>query len=532
MTYKTKILVVDDRPANITALTHLISKPDVEILSATSGNDALALILNHDFALALIDVQMPVISGLELARLMRGADRSKNIPIIFVTASQRSYSDIFDGYDKGAVDYLLKPLDPHMVRSKVRVFVELDHKTRQLQQKLQEVEALKDIAEAANEAKSRFLANMSHEIRTPLGAVLGFSELLNMSSEKLDEEQLHSVSSIIRNGKQLLQLIESILDLSKIEADRIEIEKLPVSLSELVTDLNAAHAHVASEKGIKFSISFTGKVPKTIKSDPVRLRQILNNLIANAIKFTEKGHVNVLIGLTVHERASQKLSFTIEDTGCGLAQHEVDKIFQPFTQADSSTTRKFGGTGLGLGIARQLAVLLGGNVELVKSAPLQGSVFRATVDPGPLQAIELVQLVDDYKSSSIGDDASTKKGALSGIRILVVDDAPDNRKIIGRFLELAGAQVDLAADAAEGVHKALTNFYDVILMDIQMPGIDGYEAAHLLREKKYKRPIIALTAHAMKEELERCLNSGFSRYLSKPITLPGLVEGITQTLKE
>lgn len=519
----TKILLVDDRPENILALRSLIAANDVEVLAASSGNDALALLLDHDVALALVDVQMPEMSGIELARLMRLAERSRSIPIIFVTASQVSDRQIFEGYDKGAVDYLLKPLDPHVVRSKVRVFVDLDQKTKALKQKSEaleqkvlELEASHEAAEAANRVKSRFLANMSHEIRTPLGAVLGYADLLRYPSGS-KEDRDNCIAAIARNGELLQKIIDDVLDLAKIEADRIDAEFADIELSDFLADVQGIHAHRTNSKNVTFKLEATGMLPRTFRSDSLRLKQILNNIISNAVKFTEQGSVCVRVTFTP-EKNTGRLRFEIEDTGVGLSPSEAGRLFQPFMQADSSTTRRFGGTGLGLVISKRLAHLLGGDLVLTESRPGAGSCFAVYVDTGPVSENALVT-ADEILASQ----QRTRAGSLppnirlDGRRILVADDTPDNRLLIRRILLQAGASVDTVENGKEAVQKATTALYDAILMDIQMPVMDGYEATRQLRRSGFSNVIIALTAHAMKEELVRCMDAGCNLHLTKPI---------------
>lgn len=530
--YRTKVLIVDDNPANIVALTNLIEAPDVEVLSATSSNDALALLLDHRVALALLDVQMPIVSGFELARLMRSSERSKSTPIIFVTASQRSQADIFEGYEKGAVDYLLKPLDPHIVRTKVRIFIDLDQKSRALELRLAEVQALRETAETANRAKSIFLANMSHEIRTPLGAIIGFAELLSLSTNvQAGSDEKNYLSAIMRNGKLLQGLIDNILDLSKIEAESVQVERVHVPLGEIIRDLKAVHSQRATAKGITFEIAPKSAVPSSISTDPVLLKQVLNNLVGNAVKFTTSGGVRVGIRLG-EANGKDVLEFIIKDSGCGLTPEDAEKIFQPFSQAESSIKRRFGGTGLGLTISRKLARLLGGEVELVASSPAMGSTFIVKIDPGTVDRTMLIEPKEMARPHEVRETNSENPEVLKGINVLVVDDVVDNRKLIRRFLELAGAKVEVATNGLEAIETAVKNFYDVIVMDIQMPELDGYGATARLRQQNYTRPIIALTAHAMKEEMERCLKVGFNQYLSKPVLRHDLITQILRLSQE
>jgi signal transduction histidine kinase len=522
---KTKILLVDDRRENLVALENIIQRPDVDILKAQSAADALALLLEHEFALALIDVQMPDMNGFELAQLMRSAARSRYIPIIFVTASESDNHHIFEGYEHGAVDYLLKPLIAPIVRSKVSIFVELHQKNGTLKQKLKEVETLREAAESASRAKSNFLANMSHEIRTPLGAVLGFAELLRIKDQSPDDRD-HCINAITRNGQLLLQLLDDILDLSKIEADRIEVDRAPISMADLLQDIKTVHEHKANEKGISLRIETEGRLPREISTDILRLKQILYNIVGNSLKFTERGEILVRVGYDPR-RHDGNLIFQITDSGCGLSDAEAGRIFQPFMQADGSSTRRFGGSGLGLIISKRLAALLGGDVVLIESRPGLGSTFQVSCDPGPIDHSQLVEgeflLKKEHGKAGGSVDAGMR---LDDLRVLVVDDSPDNRNLLSRIIGRFGAMVDTASDGSEAVTKALAGDFDVVLMDIQMPGTDGLEATAQLRRLGYRKPILALTAHAMKEEQGRCLKAGCDAHLSKPVNFKNLVKSI------
>jgi signal transduction histidine kinase len=522
---KTKILLVDDRRENLVALENIIHRPDVEILKAQSASDALVLLLDHEFALALIDVQMPDMNGFELAQVMRSAARSRDIPIIFVTASESDNHHIFEGYEHGAVDYLLKPLIAPIVRSKVSIFVDLHQKTVALMQKLNEVETLREAAETASRAKSNFLANMSHEIRTPLGAVLGFAELLRIKDQSVDDRD-QCINAITRNGQLLLQLLDDILDLSKIEADNIEVDRAPISLAELLQDIKAVHEHKASEKGIVLKILTEGRLPREISTDILRLKQILYNIVGNSLKFTDRGEIRVQVSYQP-QRYGGGLLFQVTDTGCGLSDAEAGRIFQPFMQADGSSTRRFGGSGLGLIISKRLATLLGGDVVLVESQQGLGSTFQVSCDPGPITDAELVEGEFLLKKENAKATNSLEPGLrLDDLRILVVDDSADNRNLLSRVIGRCGAFVETASDGSEAVTKALAGNFDVVLMDIQMPGTDGLEATAQLRREGYRKPILALTAHAMKEEQSRCLSAGCDAHLSKPVNFRNLVKSI------
>jgi PAS domain S-box-containing protein len=359
----------------------------------------------------------------------------------------------------------------------------------------------KSAAEGANAAKSAFLANMSHEIRTPLGAIMGFVEL--MKKKRLKPEELETYLNIIsRNSGQLVRIIDDILDLSKVEAGHMLIEKINFNLSDLISDFASLISFKATEKGISFEVRTDSSIPEHVYSDPTRIRQVLNNIVGNAIKFTHQGSIDLLVSYS-----DEQLEFTVTDTGVGMSPDEAEKVFQAFAQADVSTTRKFGGTGLGLVLTQNLCALLDGDFVLVQTVPQKGSVFRACV-----RAPKSDQIAKSLTSTTLNESL-----ALEGAKILVVDDSADNRTLISLTLTEMGATVDLAIDGEEGASKALSSYYDIVLMDLQMPVLDGHSAIKRLRENHYTRPIIALTAHAMREEREKCLTSGFDGFLSKPL---------------
>lgn len=385
-----------------------------------------------------------------------------------------------------------------------------------------ELSRAKEAAEVANATKSAFLANMSHEIRTPLGAVLGFSELL-LGDEMTPSERVNSFEIIKRNGRLLSNIINDILDLSKVEAGRLDFEKTEVSFAEIMKELSSVLNLEAVEKGIELSVTSVGTLPNHIKTDPLRLRQILFNIVGNAIKFTNRGSVNVKVKLVADAAGTTKLGFVISDTGEGIKPEEVERLFKPFSQADVSTTRKFGGTGLGLALSKKLANALGGDVVLTESIPGKGSTFTVTIDPGFSEQV-LFQGSEPSVTSIWQTSQWEPKTSLSQLKILLVDDSIDNQILIKKILKLAGANVETASNGKEGVEKALTGNFSVVLMDLQMPEMDGYEATKLLRSKGFDKPIIALTAHAMKEERIHSLKSGFDNHLTKPIDNVELVK--------
>ncbi|MCH8966176.1 MAG: CHASE3 domain-containing protein [Planctomycetes bacterium] len=379
-----------------------------------------------------------------------------------------------------------------------------------------------EAAEGANLAKSEFLANMSHEIRTPMTAILGFAENL-LDADQSDSEKLNCVHTIRRNGEYLLSLINDILDLSKIEAGKMTVEHTDCHPCGVVAEVASLMRVRADAKGLPFTIEYIGAIPATIQSDPTRLRQILINLIGNAIKFTEVGAVR-LVTRFVDDGDAQCLQFDVIDTGRGMTRQQVAKLFQPFMQADTSTTRKFGGTGLGLTISKRFAALLGGDVTVPATELGVGTTFRASIATGSLAGVKMLE--DPISATDVASKSKAvsqvSAADLRGYRILLAEDGPDNQRLISLVLKNAGAHVDLAENGKIAIDKVLAALkgdqpYDVILMDMQMPVLDGYAATTLLREQNYTGPIIALTAHAMAGDREKCVKAGCDDYTTKPI---------------
>ena len=380
-------------------------------------------------------------------------------------------------------------------------------------------------AEQSSRAKSEFLANMSHEIRTPLNGILGFTEMLLREDEQTSKEEKQEWLEVIQaSGKHLLQLINNILDLSKVESGEIDLEMIECDPMGILADLASIMRVHANDKMLKLNIINEGDLPRTIVTDTTRFRQILTNLIGNAIKFTEKGSVTMHTSLHDNGDGNMSLVIAITDTGMGIANEKLESIFEPFSQADSSITRNFGGTGLGLTISRNLAIALGGSLRVASMIGM-GSTFAFTLPAGRKDEI---QVRDNFHSESIRKSTSrtnplSDTASLNG-HVLLVDDGQTNRQLIGLILKRAGAKVTTACDGQEGFDLATTNDYDLILMDMQMPVMDGYTASTRLREEGITTPIIALTASAMVKDRERCLAAGCSDYLTKPVDIDELVE--------
>ena len=392
-----------------------------------------------------------------------------------------------------------------------------------------ELRAARDAAEAASRSKSSFLANMSHEIRTPLSAIVGYADLLvDPAADPVSAERAAAPEGVRRNARHLLGLIGDILDVSKIEAGKMTVERLPVDLPQLVADVASLMRPRAVAKGLAFGVAFDGPVPRTVRTDSLRLKQVLVNLIGNATKFTAAGSV------TLRVACGPTLSFAVVDTGVGLTVEQAGRMFQPFTQADESTTRKFGGTGLGLTISRRLAELLGGDLT-VTSTPGQGSTFTATVDPGELTAVERLDGLTEagLRPTEPAAAADVELPRLDGRRVLLAEDGEDNQLLIGLYLRRVGAELTLADNGRIGVERAMAAAaagrpFDLILTDMQMPELDGYGLAAALRRGGLAVPIVALTAHAMAGDREQCLAAGCTDYLTKPVDRVALVRMVAR----
>jgi Amt family ammonium transporter len=359
---------------------------------------------------------------------------------------------------------------------------------------------------------------MSHEIRTPMTAVLGYADVLLANLD--DPDSVKAAKTIKRNGEFLLEIINGILDLSKIEAGKLAIERIRCSPSQIVCDVVVLMRVRAEAKGLPITIEYAGEIPETIISDPTRLRQILLNLVGNAVKFSDHGEIRLRTQLVRTLGSGPALRFDVIDQGIGMTAEQLARLFRPFTQADASTARRFGGTGLGLTISKRLAEMLGGTI-CVTSTPGQGSTFSVTVDTGPLEGVRMLRLLDD--TSSLERVSTPLVGARAlDCRVLLADDCPDNLDLVAYVLRASGATVMVADNGAMAVELALAKRddgkpFDVIVMDMQMPILDGYDATRQLRASGYAGPIIALTAHAMPDELERALAVGCNAYATKPI---------------
>jgi PAS domain S-box-containing protein len=432
----------------------------------------------------------------------------------------------------------------------------------------QELEAATHAAQAATRAKSEFLANMSHEIRTPMAAILGFADLLDeslscctvCSAWKKCEERVKNrehLKTIKRNGRFLLEILNDILDLSKIEAGKLITETVACSPCQVVGDVASLMRVRAQAKNLAFKVEYEGSVPATVQTDPTRLRQILINLVGNAIKFTEAGEVRVVTRFVPAEKVQSAagqtsesaeaavlpsmrscLEFDVIDTGVGMTPQQADRLFQPFTQADASTTRRYGGTGLGLTISARLAEMLGGTIS-VESTPGKGCTFRLRIAAGVVDGLRMIEHPEEGEAPKAGSDMKHGPTASTppvDCRLLLAEDGPDNRQLISFVLRKAGVDITIVENGEQAVEAVMARMgdaaggsappFDVILMDMQMPGMDGYEATRTLRSRGYRGPIVALTANAMAGDRQKCIDAGCDDYSAKPIERHALIETV------
>jgi PAS domain S-box-containing protein len=421
------------------------------------------------------------------------------------------------------------------ITERKRAEAELLETNQRLEQATRLAQEMAVKAEAANRTKSEFLANMSHEIRTPLTAILGYVDLLRdgcMHQCEFGRNEIDAHGGTIhRNGRHLLQILNDILDISKIEAGKLELERITCSPMALLGEVQALLRVRADAKNLPLRVECRGLIPETVRTDPLRLKQVLVNLVDNAVKFTETGGVDLEVRLDDPDSPAPRLLFEVRDTGIGMTPEQIGRLFRPFTQADSSTTRQYGGTGLGLAMCKRLANMLGGDIT-AESEHGRGSRFRLVIDPGPLHNVRLIEANPALLMPRTSEqDPSAAPAEQLAARVLVVEDGIDNQRLVAAILRKAGAVVETADNGRIGMDKALAaarrgSPFDVILMDMQMPEMDGYEATSQLRASGYRWPIIALTAHAIEGDRSKCLQAGCDDYATKPIDRNRLLQTI------
>ena len=562
-----KFLLVDDLEENLLALEALLRRDGLELLRARSGPEALELLLVHDFALALLDVQMPGMNGFELAELMRGTERTRRVPIIFLTAAATDEMRRFRGYEAGAVDFLIKPIAPHVLESKAEVFFELYRQRQQvacqrdeLRRIAEERERLlarekqaREQAEAATRAKDEFLAIISHELRSPLNAILGYNRMLRRNSK--DPGLLNNTCDIIeRNARLQLQLIEDLLDTARIISGKLRLEMRLMDIAPVVNDALDVMRPAAEAKGVQLRIvdcglriaeggDTTGEKSAIEESgivlgDATRLQQVVWNLLSNAIKFTPKGgRVELGVG-----RDAELFRIFVSDTGKGIEPEYLPHVFDRFYQADGSSTRRHGGLGLGLALVKSLVELHGGEIKAESDGNGRGSTFTVMLPLAITSGMAAEERPALATFAGAASGARTEGSiqlpdgvTIEGVRVLAVDDQEEARVTLSNFLGKCGAVVTTASSASEALAFLSDHLGgerpDVLVCDIAMPGEDGYSALRRVRALEHERgvapqqqiPAIALTAMARSEDRLQALNAGFKMHVSKPVEPAELV---------
>jgi PAS domain S-box-containing protein len=426
-----------------------------------------------------------------------------------------------------------KAVERELATARDELELRVQQRTEQLAAANEALSLAKDTAESANRAKSQFLANMSHEIRTPMTAIQGFAELMQ-DPELADSERRAYANTIRRNSDHLLRLLDDVLDLSRIEADRMQLATERTPLVPLLQDVMELMQARAAAKGLVLRLRVATAVPTWIVVDPLRLRQVLLNLVGNAVKFTERGEITVSVAMQAAAEGRSQVLIAVADTGIGIADEEMTRLFQPFAQADPSTTRRFGGSGLGLAISRRLASLMGGELTAESDAG-QGSVFTLRIDPGGIAESPLETLPEQLIGGATEPVRIKSDNFRPRIQVLLAEDGVDNQLLITTYLRHAGIGVTVAQDGRAAIAEAMQREqagspFALVLMDMQMPGIDGYEATRVLRAQNFTQPIIALTAHAMAGDREQCLEAGCTDYVAKPLSRAALLAAIRRNL--
>jgi signal transduction histidine kinase len=507
MTLRPKVLLVDDQEPNLVALEATLAGRDCELSRARSGREALELILRlaDELALVLLDVQMPEMDGFEVAELMRGSERTSAIPIIFVTAALSDQARIFKGYESGAVDFLLKPLDPRVLRSKVEVFLQLFRQKRQLSERVRELELAQTQIRESERRKDEFLAVLSHELRNPLMPIRASLYLLDRVDPGSSQAR-RAVAVIERQTVHLGRLIDDLLDVTRVTRGQIQLKRELVDLGALVQRTIEDYRLAIADEGLELELEVADEA-LMVDADATRLAQIVGNLLANATKFSLTGGK---IQVAVTRRGAQAM-LSVRDQGIGMTPEVLARLFRPFEQADRTLDRRRGGLGLGLALVKTLAEMHGGSVEAHSAGAGRGAELVVLLPIGTLDR------VSSQPSPRIAPPAQRR-------RVLVVEDNIDGAETLKEVIELLGHQVEVVHDGLSAIERARAFKPNVVLCDIGLPGMDGYDVARELRRDQELRDVhlVALTGYALPEDQRRAFAAGFSQHMAKPVKLEAL----------
>ena len=523
------LLIVDDERSNILALTRILSS-EYTIYAAKDGFDAVNLANKHLPDVILLDIIMPEMDGYEVIAALKEADRTRHIPVIFITGLN-GIEDEEKGFLLGAADYINKPFSPAIVKLRVQNQIKIINQMR--------LTIAKEIAEKSSRAKSEFLSHMSHEIRTPLNAIIGMITI-GISTEDINKKN-YCFERATSASKHLLGIVNDILDMSKIDADKFELSYSEITFEKMMMNITNLANVQAKEKKQNFIVNISNDVPAYVEGDELRLSQVITNLLTNAIKFTpEKGTVTLGVDKIEENGNNIVLKVEVADTGIGISKEQQERLFKPFTQVDAGITKEFGGTGLGLTISKRIITLMGGEIW-IESEIGKGTKFIFTVKIKKLPENHYANLLANITNENKEKTCSARKIQRNQYNffnhtLLIAEDIEINREIMSAILEETNVSVDYAENGKIAVSMFHENpeKYSLILMDLNMPVMDGYEAARQIRALDLERakdiPIIAMTANVFREDIEFCLTSGMTDHTGKPIDANALFEMLNKYL--